>query len=117
MYTKTKIGKVINSKEKLIKVINDILKTALFLYENGRPDWFISQYINSKLDFLNNFIELKYPYNSILKDKNLIYTGKSTMFFNIDFFDIFVTDFYKNNIDETLIEHSPLKPYTRAFVN
>lgn len=112
--TKTiKIENVIDSEEKILKLKQDILKAALYLYETGRPDWYIAQFANTKLDFLNGFIELENPYNNDLSCDSLVYAGKSSLLFNIDLFDIFVTDYYKStcNESEILIENSPLRPY------
>lgn len=108
-----KIENIINTEEKINKLKDDILKVALYLYENGRPDWYILQYANAKLGFLNDFVELKDPYNNDLSSETLTYTGKSSLQFNIDFIDVFVTDYYKSTDrnSEILIENSPLKPY------
>lgn len=86
----------------------------MFLHENGRPDWFVTQFINKKLEFLNNFIELQKPYNNDLSNDKLEFTHKSTLKFNFDYFDIFVTDYYKKTDEnkEIIVENSPLNPYS-----
>lgn len=123
MKNRIKITNVINTERKILKLKKDVLSAALLLYELGRPDWFISHYANTKLNFLNSFIELKAPFNNDISSKNLIYTRKSSLSFNIDLFDIFVTDYYNYTNADTkkIIENSPLKPFNASvqkdFVN